>query len=44
MCVVYHGYGGIGGVMFEVVGGMHTEQAWGLVTCREMLEHFPSER
>ena len=42
MCVV--GYGGLGRAGEEVEDGMHAGQRWGLVACREMLEHFSSVR
>ena len=42
MCVVSHGYGGLVGAWMEVVDDMHAGQRWGLVACREKLEHIPS--
>ena len=45
MCVVSHGYGGLGGSWMEVVVGRHAGQNQeGLVVCQEMPEHFPCVR
>ena len=45
MCVVSHGYGGLGGGR-DGGGGQYCMQdkAMKLVTCREMPEHFLSAR
>ena len=44
-CVVCHDYGGLGDGR-DGGGGWYAcgTKPWGLVTCREMVEHFPSAR
>ena len=45
MCVIGHGYGGLGGGR-DGGGGWYAckTKPGGLVACRKMLEHFPSVR
>ena len=40
MCVVSHGYGGLGGGRHLALDGMHAGQSQGVGACRKMPEHF----
>ena len=44
MCVVSHGYGGLGGGEMMMGDGVHAGQSQGVAARRKMSGHFPSAR